>query len=142
LGVGLGELPELALGLVVISARGGLTASIQGVLFGSIFTTTTTTTTTTTWGDVAEIGALCVVVVAFTALFYKAGSVGVREDPFEVHPAPLQRRHAAQGGELAHAVPWRGPTTSAVNPTTYSERLTVSARASVGCRRRPRGARR
>lgn len=53
----------LALGLVIISARGGLTASVQGVLFGSIFTIT--------WADVATITALCGVVVAFAVFFYK-----------------------------------------------------------------------
>jgi zinc transport system permease protein len=53
----------LALGLVIISARGGLTASVQGVLFGSIFTIT--------WSDVLAIVVLCAVVVAFVSVFYK-----------------------------------------------------------------------
>jgi zinc transport system permease protein len=53
----------LAVGLVVLSARGGLNASALGVLFGSIFTTT--------WLDVTAITLLCLVVVGTVALFYK-----------------------------------------------------------------------
>jgi len=53
----------LAIGLVVLSARGGLNASALGVLFGSIFTTT--------WLDVTAITLLCLVVVGTVALFYK-----------------------------------------------------------------------
>lgn len=53
----------LAVGLVVLSARGGLNASALGVLFGSIFTIT--------WLDVAAITLLCLLVVGTIALFYK-----------------------------------------------------------------------
>jgi zinc transport system permease protein len=53
----------LAVGLVVLSARGGLNASALGVLFGSIFTIT--------WLDVAAIALLCLLVVGTIALFYK-----------------------------------------------------------------------
>jgi zinc transport system permease protein len=53
----------LALGLVVLSARGGLNASAVGVLFGSIFAIT--------WLDVWVIAVLCALVVGITALFYK-----------------------------------------------------------------------
>ncbi len=53
----------LALGLVVLSARGGLTASATGVLFGSIFTIT--------WLDVVAIALLCLLVLVAVALFYK-----------------------------------------------------------------------
>ncbi|HEX7463795.1 MAG TPA: metal ABC transporter permease, partial [Actinomycetota bacterium] len=45
----------LALGLVILSARGGLTASATGVLFGSIFTIT--------WLDVVAIALLCLLVL-------------------------------------------------------------------------------
>jgi len=53
----------LALGLVILSARGGLTASATGVLFGSIFTIT--------WLDVVAIALLCLLVLVAVALFYK-----------------------------------------------------------------------
>jgi len=53
----------LAVGLVALSARGGLNASALGVLFGSIFTIT--------WLDVAAITVLCLLVVGTIALFYK-----------------------------------------------------------------------
>ena len=53
----------LALGLVVLSAHGGLTASATGVLFGSIFTIT--------WLDVWTIALLCALVVGAVVLFYK-----------------------------------------------------------------------
>jgi zinc transport system permease protein len=53
----------LALGLVVLSAHGGLTASATGVLFGSIFTIT--------WLDVWAIALLCVLVLGAVTLFYK-----------------------------------------------------------------------
>jgi zinc transport system permease protein len=53
----------LAVGLVVLSVRGGLNASALGVLFGSIFTIT--------WLDVAAITLLCLLVVGTVAAFYK-----------------------------------------------------------------------
>lgn len=53
----------LAVGLVVLSVRGGLNASALGVLFGSIFTIT--------WLDVVAIALLCLLVVGAVALFYK-----------------------------------------------------------------------
>jgi zinc transport system permease protein len=53
----------LALGLVVLSAHGGLTASATGVLFGSIFTIT--------WLDVWAIGLLCAMVLGAVTVFYK-----------------------------------------------------------------------
>jgi zinc transport system permease protein len=53
----------LALGLVILSAHGGLTASATGVLFGSIFTIT--------WLDVAAIALLCLLVLVAVGLFYK-----------------------------------------------------------------------
>jgi zinc transport system permease protein len=53
----------LALGLVVLSARGGLNASVQGFLFGSIFAVT--------WGDVVAIVALAAVVLATIAVAYR-----------------------------------------------------------------------
>ncbi len=52
----------LAVGLVVLSARGGLNASAMGYLFGSIFTVT--------WLDVAAIALLCGAVVAVAVVFY------------------------------------------------------------------------
>ncbi|HEX9124511.1 MAG TPA: metal ABC transporter permease [Actinomycetota bacterium] len=74
----------LALGLVIISARGGLTASVQGVLFGSIFTIT--------WGDVAAIAALCAVVVTFTAVFYKElVAVALDEETARASGLPVDR---------------------------------------------------
>ncbi len=53
----------LAVGLVVLSARGGLNASAMGYLFGSIFTVT--------WLDVASIALLCGAVVAVAVVFYQ-----------------------------------------------------------------------
>ena len=53
----------LALGLVVLSLRGGLNASVQGFLFGSIFAVT--------WADVAAIVALCALVVVVVAVAYR-----------------------------------------------------------------------
>jgi zinc transport system permease protein len=53
----------LALGLVILSAHGGLTTSATGVLFGSIFTIT--------WLDVATIALLCLLVLMAVGLFYK-----------------------------------------------------------------------
>jgi zinc transport system permease protein len=53
----------LAIGIVVLSARGGLNASALGVLFGSIFTIT--------WLDVTAITLLCLLIVGAVALFYK-----------------------------------------------------------------------
>ena len=53
----------LALGLVVLSARGGLNASVQGFLFGSIFAVT--------WTDVLAIVALCVLVLLVVAVAYR-----------------------------------------------------------------------
>jgi zinc transport system permease protein len=53
----------LAVGLVILSAHGGLTTSATGVLFGSIFTIT--------WLDVATIALLCLLVLSAVALFYK-----------------------------------------------------------------------
>lgn len=52
----------LAAGLVVLSARGGLDASVQGFLFGSIFAVL--------WSDVLAIVALCAVVIAVVLLAY------------------------------------------------------------------------
>lgn len=52
----------LAVGLVVLSARGGLNASAMGYLFGSIFTLT--------WLDVVSIALLCGAVVAVAVIFY------------------------------------------------------------------------
>jgi zinc transport system permease protein len=52
----------LAIGLVVLSARGGLNASAMGYLFGSIFTLT--------WLDVASVALLCGAVVAVAVIFY------------------------------------------------------------------------
>lgn len=53
----------LALGVVVLTARGGLTASAQGILFGNVFSAT--------WGDVVAIVSLCALVVAAVAVSYK-----------------------------------------------------------------------
>lgn len=52
----------LAVGLVVLSARGGLDASVQGFLFGSIFAVV--------WADVWAIVALCAAVVVVVLLAY------------------------------------------------------------------------
>lgn len=53
----------LALGLVILSARGGLNASVQGFLFGSIFSIT--------WFDVWAIVTLCGLVIVVVVVFYK-----------------------------------------------------------------------
>lgn len=53
----------LAVGLVVLSARGGLNASVQGFLFGSIFAIT--------WSDVIAIVALSLAVMAAIAVAYR-----------------------------------------------------------------------
>lgn len=74
----------LALGLVIISAHGGLTASVQGVLFGSIFTIT--------WSDVVAIVALCGLVVTFVAVFYKElVAVALDEETARASGLPVDR---------------------------------------------------
>jgi zinc transport system permease protein len=74
----------LALGLVIISAHGGLTASVQGVLFGSIFTIT--------WSDVAAITVLCALVVVFVVAFYKElVAVALDEETARASGLPVDR---------------------------------------------------
>jgi zinc transport system permease protein len=70
----------LAVGLVVLSARGGLNPSAMGFLFGSIFTITRL--------DVLAIGLLCLLVVAAVALFYKE-LVAVALDEETAHASGL-----------------------------------------------------
>lgn len=53
----------LALGIVVLSARGGLNASVQGFLFGNVFAVT--------GADVAIIVGLCIAVLAVVAVAYR-----------------------------------------------------------------------
>lgn len=74
----------LALGLVVLSARGGVTASIQGILFGSIFTIT--------WIDVIAITGLCAAVVVVAGLFYKElVAVALDEETARASGLPVDR---------------------------------------------------
>lgn len=53
----------LAIGIVVLSARGGLNASVQGFLFGNVFAVTRL--------DVATIVTLCAAVLAIVAVLYR-----------------------------------------------------------------------
>jgi zinc transport system permease protein len=74
----------LAVGLVVLSARGGLNASALGVLFGSIFTIT--------WLDVTAITLLCLLVVGTVALFYKElVAVALDEETARASGLPVDR---------------------------------------------------
>ncbi len=74
----------LAIGLVVLSARGGLNASALGVLFGSIFTIT--------WLDVTAITLLCLVVVGTVVLFYKElVAVALDEETARASGVPVDR---------------------------------------------------
>lgn len=72
----------LALGLVVLSARGGLNASVQGFLFGSIFAIT--------WGDVVAIVALAAVVLATITIAYRGLlAVALDEDTARASGLPV-----------------------------------------------------
>jgi zinc transport system permease protein len=74
----------LAVGLVVLSAHGGLNASALGVLFGSIFTIT--------WLDVTAITLLCLLVVGTVALFYKElVAVALDEETARASGLPVDR---------------------------------------------------
>ncbi len=79
----------LALGVVVLSARGRFNASAVGVLFGSIFSIT--------WSDVAVIGVLCLLVVVVTALFYKELlAVALDEETARASGLPVDALNAIQ----------------------------------------------
>lgn len=72
----------LALGLVVLTARGGLNASVQGFLFGSIFAIT--------WTDVVAIVALCALVLIVVALAYRGLlAVALDEDTARASGLPV-----------------------------------------------------
>lgn len=72
----------LALGLVVLSARGGLNTSVQGFLFGSIFAIT--------WGDVVAIVALAAVVLATITIAYRGLlAVALDEDTARASGLPV-----------------------------------------------------
>jgi len=74
----------IALGAVVLTAIGRFDASANGILFGSILTAT--------WTDVAGIGALCALVLAITALFYKELlAVALDEETARASGLPVER---------------------------------------------------
>ncbi|MFM7718421.1 MAG: metal ABC transporter permease [Actinomycetota bacterium] len=74
----------LALGLVVLSIRGGLNASVQGFLFGSIFAVT--------WWDVGWIVALAAAVLVTVAVAYRGLlAVALDEETARASGLPVDR---------------------------------------------------
>jgi zinc transport system permease protein len=74
----------IALGSVLLSAAGRFDASLLGVLFGSILTAS--------WIDVAEVAALCALILAATAASYRGLlAVALDEETARASGLPVER---------------------------------------------------